>query len=48
MTTDRLFITDEQAKQFAAIIFPDVKEYVETHREKYIIWCSENELENAA
>jgi len=48
MTTDKFFITNEQAKQFATVIFPDIKEYVDTHKEKYIIWCNENEIEEAA
>ena len=48
MVNGRIVITDVQAKKFSVIIFPNVKEYVETHREKYIIWCSENELEDAA
>ena len=48
MTKDNVFITNEQAKKLAAILFPDVKEYVEKEKEKYIIWCSDKELKQAA
>lgn len=48
MVNDRVVVTDEQAKKFAAIVFPDVKEYVETHKANYIVWCDMKELEKAA
>ena len=43
-TTTQFSMTTEQAKQLAGIFFPDVKEYIANNKEKYALWCKENNL----
>jgi len=48
MNQNEIYLNEEQCKQFANVIFPDIKDYIEKHKEQYIIWCTANGFDKAA
>jgi len=41
-------VTKEQAESFAITVYPDIKEYINTHKEEFELWKQNKEEKSAS